>query len=100
MPQQAPKQDPVRVLEPAPAPAYAVESREVRKKRRQEWETLIGGNWLNKLGVLVLVIGIALFLGYSLTRLGPAGRVGVGLAASAALLISGMVFERKPKYAA
>lgn len=25
----------------------------------QEWEAVVGGNWLNKAGVLVLVIGIA-----------------------------------------
>ena len=31
----------------------------------QEWEAMVGGNWLNKVGVLVLVIGIALFLGYA-----------------------------------
>ncbi len=39
-----------------------------------DWEALVGGNWLNKAGVLVFVIGLSLFLGYSLTRFGPAGR--------------------------
>lgn len=71
----------------------------VGEERREDWEAIIGGNWLNKLGVLVLVIGISLFLGYSLTQLGPAGRVGLGLAASAMLLVVGMAFERKPGYA-
>src|SRR5262245_12832330 len=28
-----------------------------------EWEAVIGGSWLNKLGVLVFVIGLALFVG-------------------------------------
>ncbi len=37
----------------------------------EEWEAVVGGSWLNKLGVLVLVIGIALFLGYSFTQSGP-----------------------------
>ena len=31
----------------------------------QEWESLVGANLLNKLGALILVIGIALFLGHS-----------------------------------
>src|SRR5687767_4061023 len=42
---------------------------------RDDWETIVGANWLNRVGALVLVIGIALFLGYSLTHLGPAGKV-------------------------
>ena len=84
---------------PEPQPeGEATASEHAREERRQEWETVIGGNWLNKLGVLVLIIGISLFLGYSLTRLGPAGRVGVGMAAGAALLAIGMVFERKPRF--
>jgi hypothetical protein len=73
--------------------------RRVREElEREEWEAVVGGSWLNKLGVVVLVIGIALFLGYSLTQLGPAGRVGVGLAARVTLLAAGVGFERKPRY--
>ena len=44
----------------------------------QEWEAVVGGNWLNKLGVLVLVIGVAGLLGYEFTRVGPLGRVASG----------------------
>ena len=46
----------------------------------REWETLVGGSLLNKAGVLVLVIGIALFLSYSFSRLSPEGRVGLAAA--------------------
>jgi uncharacterized membrane protein len=63
-----------------------------------EWETLLGGNWLNKLGVFVLVVGIALALGYSFTRVGPLGRVATSLAVSLALLVAGAVWERREKY--
>ena len=63
-----------------------------------EWETLVGGNWLNKLGVLILVIGIALALGYSFTRIGPAGRVAASLTASAAMLACGAMLERRERY--
>jgi uncharacterized membrane protein len=38
-----------------------------------EWEALVGGSLLNKLGALILVIGIALFLGYSFRMMHPAG---------------------------
>ncbi len=65
----------------------------------QEWEAVVGGSWLNKLGVLVLVIGIALLLGYEFTRVGPAGRVAIGIALSLTMLIGGVFIERKRAYA-
>jgi hypothetical protein len=59
---------------------------------------LVGGNFLNKLGIFILVIGIALALGYSFTRVGPGGRVAMSLATSLAMLISGAVFELRERY--
>lgn len=64
----------------------------------EEWEAVIGGSWLNKLGVFTLVIGVALFLGYSLKHLGPSGRVAVGYAVSVAMLGGGVILERRPRY--
>ncbi|MBC8165095.1 MAG: DUF2339 domain-containing protein [Bryobacteraceae bacterium] len=64
----------------------------------EDWETQVGTNWLNRLGALVLVIGIALFLGYSITQLGPAGKIGVGAAVGVSLLIAGVALERQDLY--
>jgi uncharacterized membrane protein len=64
----------------------------------EEWEALIGGNWVNKIGVVVAVIGIALLLNYAYTQLGAAGRVALSLVASLAMLTGGVVFERREKY--
>src|ERR1035441_10650474 len=64
----------------------------------EEWEALIGGNWVNKIGVFVAVIGILLLLIYSWAQLGAAGRVALSLGASFAMLAAGMVFERREKY--
>jgi hypothetical protein len=93
------------LLEPAPpltAPAETqpIEQPETARKpvSQEEWEELVGGSWLNKLGVVVLVIGLALFLGYSLKYFGPAGRVAIGLAASFAMLFAGMLLERSTAY--
>ncbi len=61
-------------------------------------ESVIGSNWLSKLGVFILLIGLALFLGFSLTTMGPAGRVAVGLATGLALLGVGIAAERKADY--
>ena len=66
-----------------------------RSFRGQEWETVVGTNWLNKLGVTILVIGIALFLAYQLPELGPAGKVAAGYAVSAFMLGLGVIFERR-----
>jgi uncharacterized membrane protein len=74
-----------------PTPARAT-------RNSAEWEALVGGNWLNKLGIFVLVIAIALFLGYSFTQLGPAGRSAIGLVVSATLMAGGVLFERRAPY--
>lgn len=63
-----------------------------------DWETVIGGKWLNKIGIVVLVIGVSFFLGYSLRYMGPFGRVGTGLVTSLALLLGGVFLERIEKY--
>jgi predicted membrane protein DUF2339 len=62
------------------------------------WEAVVGGSWLNKIGVLVLVVGIALFIGYSLTQLGPGGRLAVGFVVSFALLGIGIALEPSALY--
>ena len=69
-----------------------------RPRSDADWEELIGGNWLNKLGVVLSIIGIALLLDYSWGQLGPAGRVGLGLAVSAAMLVGGAVLESRERY--
>jgi len=100
VPDEAPPAPPSAV--PAPvvpvhddlAPAEA----EVEAEPTREWESLVGGSLLNKAGVLVTVIGIALFLGYSFSRLSPVGRVGLAAAVSFALLAAGVVMERIPRY--
>ena len=74
---------------PAPAP---------EPRSSAEWETLLGGNWLNKIGAFVLVVGIALALGYSFSHMGPAGRDAVGLAVGLAMLGTGIFYERRPRY--
>ena len=84
--------------EPAPpAPTWRDQFRD--SIGGQEWEAVVGGNWLNKLGVLVLVIGIALLLGYEFTRVGPLGRVSIGMAVGLTMLIGGVFVERKRAYA-
>ncbi len=96
----APEQIPAAAAASADPAADQRSAPSPRKRPRgnADWEELIGGSWLNKLGVLVLIVGIALLLGYSMTNLGPEGRVGLGLAVSAALLAGGAVLEGRERY--
>src|SRR5512140_1327575 len=55
---------------------------------RRDWESIIAGSWLNHVGIIALLFGVAFFLKYAFENewVGPAGRVAVGLIAGAALL--------------
>ncbi|HET7101924.1 MAG TPA: DUF2339 domain-containing protein, partial [Terriglobia bacterium] len=63
-----------------------------------ELEETLGTNWLNKLGIIILVIGVALFIGYQLRTLGPAGKDIVGLVVAAAMLGAGIRYERREQW--
>jgi len=59
---------------------------------------MLGTDWLNKLGIALLVLGVAFFLSYELKTMGPAGKVLVGFVTSAVMLAAGIWFERKDRY--
>jgi hypothetical protein len=61
-------------------------------------EETLGTNWLNKLGIVILVLGIALFGIYEIGELGPAGKVGLSCLVSAVLLGGGIYLEKKDRY--
>jgi hypothetical protein len=100
--------EPESEVEPTPPPPLPPQaptpSRETLRDRVRryvgddEWEALVGGSLLNKLGALILVVGIILFLGFSFTRMEPAGRVAISLGTGGVLLLAGVVVERKQLY--
>jgi len=61
-------------------------------------EETLGTNWLNKLGMGLLVLGLAFLLALQVKTMGPAGKVLVGYLTSAALLGAGIWFERNNRY--
>jgi uncharacterized membrane protein len=63
-----------------------------------DWEVLVGGNILNKLGVFIAVIGLALLLRYAWQHVGPAGRVAMSYATGIAMLAGGMWSEARERY--
>jgi hypothetical protein len=62
------------------------------------FEEKFGESWLNKIGITALVIGMAFLLNYSMHYLGPAGKIALGYACSAALIGIGAYGETRERY--
>ncbi|HEV2719608.1 MAG TPA: DUF2339 domain-containing protein, partial [Thermoanaerobaculia bacterium] len=112
-PEPAPEPEPVvaPVPAPAPAPAPVPEPPVVRPeplpigptladrlRSALDLEQMLGANWLSKIGVAILVLGVAFFLAWQLRELGPAGKIVVGTVVAGALLGAGIWGERSERY--
>jgi hypothetical protein len=69
-----------------------------RMKAVSGLEETLGTNWLNKLGIIILVLGVALFGIYELGELGPLGKAGLSYIAGAVLLGGGILLEKRERY--
>src|SRR6266852_2207971 len=87
---------------PPPPSAFATEPSSPspfdRFKSGLDVEEALGTDWLNKIGIAILVLGIAFFLAYQLKTLGPGGKVLVGLVTAGVMLGAGIWFERGDRY--
>jgi uncharacterized membrane protein len=86
-----PKQEPVAAPSPpTPAPSVAIVPPKP-SRTREEWEALIGGKLLNRIGALALIIGVGFFLKYAFDNnwITETMRVMIGVGAGVALLIVG-----------
>jgi len=65
-----------------------------------DWESLLGANWLSKLGVAALAIAAAFFLKYAFDQqwIGPTARIAIGLVSAAILVGLGQYLLMKPRY--
>ena len=61
------------------------------------WEWLLGGNWLARIGVVALIIGVGFFLKLAFDNnwIGETGRVGLGVAGGLLLLAGGEYWRRR-----
>jgi hypothetical protein len=94
---------------PSDAPAIPPLTHVLARKPRRDWaatirsaldlEQMLGTNWLSKIGVAVLVLGIAFFLAWRLREVGPLGKVLTGVVVSAILLACGIWGDRHERYA-
>ncbi len=71
---------------------------ETTAARAVSLEERLGQNWLNKLGIVALVIGLSLFLGREIHHLNALGKSALGMLLSLTLLGGGLLLERRPRY--
>src|SRR5258708_16346057 len=96
----SPAAPPLRPRRPsAPAPAYnRPAARPTPPRSGLDLEEMLGTNWLNKIGIGILVLRLAVFLAYQLQNLGPGGKVLLGLALSAGMIAVGVRYEANERY--
>jgi hypothetical protein len=102
VPAQIPPAAAARVSVPPPISPYGVPAPKPTFQQRMKTvsaiEETLGTNWLNKLGIIILVVGVALFGIYELGALGPLGKVGISYLAAAFLLGGGIYLEKNERY--
>jgi len=67
------------------------------KVKEREWEQILGGHWLARIGVIAIIIGIAFFLKFAFDNnwIGPIGRVTLGIVAGLAMLGGGYYWQKR-----
>ncbi|MBI4298297.1 MAG: DUF2339 domain-containing protein [Chloroflexi bacterium] len=73
-----------------------------KRMKEWDWEQIFGGNWLARIGVLAIIIGVAFFLKLAFDNnwIGPTGRVVLGIIAGLAMLGAGEYWQKRyPAYA-
>lgn len=89
----APAQDAI----PIPAAEAPPPKERPPEVREREWEQILGGSWLARIGVLALIIGIAFFLKFAFDNdwIGPTGRIILGIVAGLVMLGLGYYWQKK-----
>jgi Predicted membrane protein (DUF2339) len=96
-----------RISTPLPVSAFKVRAPNAsrprptlqqRLKAVSSIEETLGTNWLYKLGIIILVVGVALFGIHELGTLGPLGKAGISYFTALFLLIGGVALEKRERY--
>ena len=78
--------------------APAVELPTTEPKTSEEFEFVFGKYWLNRIGVVIFVLGVAFFIGYTFRYLNAISKIGVGYGLAAGFFLWGKYLEKKNKY--
>jgi uncharacterized membrane protein len=65
-----------------------VNASQAKSSSTLDWETIIGGRWLNRIGIVALIGATTFFLKYAFDNnwIGPSGRVAIGMILGASML--------------
>ncbi len=96
-PLAAPPRPPVPTAAVQPPPAPPPSAPRAAPRPPSEWEQILGGNWLARIGVVALIFGIGFFLKYASDRhwIGPWGWIALGVVAGLALLWAGYHWRQR-----
>jgi uncharacterized membrane protein len=80
--------------------AVPIQTKAAQPPKKQNVEFAIGSTWFNRIGIILMILGIGFFLKYSFDNhwIGVIGRISMGYIASVAFLIAGEWLSRKEKY--
>jgi len=98
--QAAPTPHPPAPPHPA-TPSFALPAKSTPASAREfssQIEETLGKNWLNKLGIIALVIGISLFLAYKFPSLSNPAKIALGYFVGLLILGTGVYLEQSDRY--
>jgi len=80
-----------------PAASFPANSAPAAKEARPDLESRIGQVWLNRIGIVAVLFGVAYFLKYAFDNdwIGAGGRVAIGMLAGIGLILWSESFRRK-----
>lgn len=85
--------------EAAPIPAAVAPPRREKPAmvKEREWEQILGGSWLARIGVIALIVGAGFFLKFAFDNdwIGPTGRVILGIVGGLTMLVLGYHWRRR-----
>jgi len=93
-----------KVIPSKPTQPESTEPKQTKStpKSSKDLEFRIGGTWLNRIGVVAVVLGMAFFLKYSFENdwIGPTGRIFLGILSGMVMMFAGeKLHQRYPGYA-
>ncbi len=97
-PVSIPVDKPETAAVPPETPTTSRPAPKLEAKKEREWEQILGGSWLARVGVIALIIGAGFFLKYAFDNqwLGPVGRIVLGIIAG--LVLIGLAFHWHNRY--
>jgi len=72
--------------------------KETPRSHTEGFEVVFGKYWLNRIGVVLFVVGVGLFISYTFQYLSAWAKVGIGYLFSAGFFVLGNYLENKSRY--